>query len=323
MQPLRALRRRVRDLPFGARYPIYRAYYAIATDLPERAVRPFMGLEWLDRLDVDAVKKSDTVFILGGGASINEIDDARWEAIGRHDSVGLNFWFVHPFVPTLYMTKAFDPTGFPAQYREWGQGVMTRFAEEAARRADAYRDVPKIVMHVSPATMRGVRLYPDAFREKLYTCRTISGIAFDEAEFERLLSFWDRRGAFEPQRRIGRLFKYRASVVQLITLAMAMGYRRIVLCGIDLSDSRYFYEDPERYPHMRGFRGSPALPIHITAVRTSFSLDAITVIRALNKILLEPRGIELYVENARSALHPAVPVAPASMFEAPIRAAGR
>jgi hypothetical protein len=48
------------------------------------------------------VKTSDTLFILGSGSLINELDDDDWRLIAAHKSVGFNFWPIHKFVPTYY-----------------------------------------------------------------------------------------------------------------------------------------------------------------------------------------------------------------------------
>jgi hypothetical protein len=50
-------------------------------------------------------KQSDTIFILGGSESINLIDAEAWRSVAKHDSVGMNWWPVHDFVPTYYYSN--------------------------------------------------------------------------------------------------------------------------------------------------------------------------------------------------------------------------
>src|SRR5271166_450448 len=57
------------------------------------------GLPLLESVDLTRMRSSDTLFILGSAQSINQISAERWEIIGKHDSVGINFWPVHSFVP--------------------------------------------------------------------------------------------------------------------------------------------------------------------------------------------------------------------------------
>ena len=312
----RRLRRSFWRIPYPARYRLYRAFYTLTTSRSEILARQRTSLKPLSQLDLREIKGSDTVFILGSGTSINEISDERWKGISRHDSIGFNLWFLHPFVPTIYTTYSFNPEAYPEQLRVWGRGVLDRIVQESAARAEVYRKVPKIVMHVKSDTLELVQRLPDGFQENAYTVRTHSGLARSETELVQLLRYWDRRGAFEQQPRIHALFKYRSSITQLIALASAIGYRRIVLCGIDMTTPGYFYGDPSRYPHMAGFSSSPTQQqSHVSATRTDGSLDVVTVVRMMYSEVLKPKGIELYVENASSGLFPHVPVAPAHLFE--------
>ena len=75
-------------------------------ELIDRGVgRRFDREELLDR------KSSETVFILGSGGSIAEISEREWDLIDSHDSIGLNRWPIHDFVPTYYVLELpFDPS---------------------------------------------------------------------------------------------------------------------------------------------------------------------------------------------------------------------
>ena len=52
--------------------------------------------------NLSSYKQSDTLFILGSGGSIATCSDKQWETIGKHDSIGFNFWLLHEFVPTYF-----------------------------------------------------------------------------------------------------------------------------------------------------------------------------------------------------------------------------
>src|SRR5207237_10631574 len=51
-------------------------------------------------------KRSEVLFILGGSPSINQIPEARWEVMAKHDTAALNFWPLHPFVPRMYFFES-------------------------------------------------------------------------------------------------------------------------------------------------------------------------------------------------------------------------
>jgi hypothetical protein len=60
------------------------------------------GLQALSKLDVSQYKTSDTLYILGSGISIMDLNQEQWNVISSHDSIGFNSWMHHPFVPTYY-----------------------------------------------------------------------------------------------------------------------------------------------------------------------------------------------------------------------------
>ena len=82
-----------------------RAYYLkyLLSELRrDEYCRRQMGIRPFSDLDLRALKRSDTLFVLASGTSINQIPPARWKVIDQHDSVGFNYWPIHSFVPTMY-----------------------------------------------------------------------------------------------------------------------------------------------------------------------------------------------------------------------------
>ena len=51
------------------------------------------------------IKKNDTIFVLGGSETINNITEKQWNFIAKHDSIGINWWPVHEFIPTYYYSN--------------------------------------------------------------------------------------------------------------------------------------------------------------------------------------------------------------------------
>src|SRR5271157_4008789 len=93
----------VKQLPHPLLLRLYHAYYLrqqrdLAVDLARAT-----GLPLLEELKLPPLRTSDTVFVLGSGWSINEVPAERWDVMGRHDTIGFNFWPVHPFVPRIFV----------------------------------------------------------------------------------------------------------------------------------------------------------------------------------------------------------------------------
>ena len=49
------------------------------------------------------LKKSNTLVILGTNASINNIKPAVWEKISEYDTLAVNYWLYHEYVPTYFV----------------------------------------------------------------------------------------------------------------------------------------------------------------------------------------------------------------------------
>ena len=121
----------------------------------------------------------------------------------------------------------------------------------------------------------------------------------------------------------------RASIFMTMSFALLAGYRRIVLCGVDLANTAYFYHDPRH--EARGLPVPPMLPataeelarkytqhglkmsqvpdpsVHNTIDPALNPLPMDKVIHAFNEEVLKPEGVELYVALPSSKLFPRIP----------------
>jgi hypothetical protein len=271
-----------------------------------RRIRKKLGLR-SSGFDPDGVRRSDTVFLLGSGASINAISEQRWRGIAARDSIGLNFWIRHPFVPTVYFFEAAAPP------------VFERLSKLIWQREGDYQDVVKIVTSVStipPHLERQFSELPDSWRREIWPLEGKDMFARNERELQQEILRLDKGGLFEEHGTVTRLFKYMGTITSMISLSARMGYRNIVLCGVDLSDSGYFHQDEKLYPDMTGFATSARTRRHAMMADELPQCGADQVIVALRDMILAPRGISLFVENASSALHPDVELAPEGLFTA-------
>lgn len=301
-----ALKRLLKRLPYPVILRLYYLYYLFAYLPRSERMRRRARLPLLRELDLERWKQSDVLVILGSGSSINRISAERWAAISKFDTVGFNFWPYHPFVPRMYFFESASYDHFPATYR--------RLVELMARRAPDYRDTVKVVMdlvHDGPQYLPDV---PPDWRSNLYALHMVPAIARDESELKRTLRYLRGWGVFRPASRPRFLFKYRATLVALLALAAKLRYRKVLLCGIDLTRAEYFYQDPELYPETSQLEFRSRQARHPTFVTTGWQLGIDLVLMEMKRNILDPAGIEIYVENRSSALWPQVPEAPASLF---------
>ncbi|MDX2479823.1 MAG: hypothetical protein QNK24_05755 [Desulfuromusa sp.] len=253
-------------------------------------------------------KNSDTVFLLGSGSSINEISEEKWSQIAKFDSFGLNFTVCLPFVPTHYF--------FEACFEEV-TNVLFQFYE---KRGEDYSGVLKILSASFPtSTEMEYRFvnFPEPWSSNIYSAGVYRTVTRTESELVSEIGRLKKLGVFDIGRsHVNTLFKHMGSVSSLITLAGAMSYKNIVLCGFDITNPAYFYDDVERYPDMERYatKVRPKLaqfPSNRSALQTPGSM----VIMELKKQVLDPAGIHLYVENSLSGLYPEVELAPDSLYE--------
>ena len=93
-------------------------------------------------------------------------------------------------------------------------------------------------------------------------------------------------------------------------LGARLGYRQVVLCGIDLRTQEYFFQEPSRFPKYAELEFLPRLQPHDTNTPLQWRLPAAEVVQQIDRQFLQPEGINLYLENSNSALWPNIPLAP-------------
>lgn len=297
------IRSLLKRLPHPLFLRLYHAYYLRQQAASARHLAQDTGLPLLSQLDLKPLRTSDTVFVLGSGASINEIPPFRWQALAAHDTIGFNFWPIHPFVPRIFV--------FENLLASIQQDLYQALLGTLARRARDYSGVVKIATEPHPRSHRQLlHELPSGFRENLYVGFTAPVVARDEEELASGIAYLRAQGIFSPGENVAWLFKYGGSVIAMLSLAVRMGYRRIVLCGIDLGRQEYFYQDRELYPDSAHWEFAPRKDIHLTTRRLPWMVPAQQVIYTFKRVVLDPAGIDLFVESRSSTLYPGVPEVP-------------
>jgi hypothetical protein len=292
-------------------YPLFlRAHYLkylLSVRSREEYCRRQLGIRSFLDLDLRTVKRSDTLFILASGSSINKISSARWDAIARHDSIGFNFWPIHPFIPNMYFMEAIS-TNHPYEMFE----LFCRIARQHARDYSRVTKVVTELRYVLPAKrFAGSEEFPGPW----YMLHTFPVAASTHGEFAYGLSYLRSKGLFDAADQINVVFKQASTLSSLIALAIRMQYRIIVLCGVDLYNSEYFYQDAALYPKTASIEFSPRHQPHATNSPMPWRIAIESVILEMKRQLLDPAGTQLFVENRSSALWPRITEAPTTLFD--------
>jgi len=256
----------------------------------------------LRHLDVQSVRTSDTLFVLATGASINSYDHSRWATIAQHNSIGMTWFMLHDFVPDLFVMENME-------------NIHRRLLE---MRAEAYQDVPIILktqvsnLSISRVKdrMSNIAQNSESIRSRFYYSLDVAAAGRTHQDMYWSYRVLKKMGLFKPRPRFQLLTKRRGSVTYIINMAVRMGYRRIVLCGVDLNHDNYFYDPKREELEAMGLPVPPPLAggsVHPTNDPVKHPVTVKDVILAMNEITLQPQGIELLVGHNSSELYPDLP----------------
>jgi hypothetical protein len=240
----------------------------------------------LDEDTLKTTKRSHTAFVFGCGFSLNEISTAEWTQIAEHDTIGFNYFSRQRWVRTDYHLVGEVAAQDDLDRLSWVPAI-----EEYAR---LLRDNP-----FYERTIIGLQAGWYAYQSnRLASSRGLpSGTRV--FRYKRIA-----RGLYHPPSRSlsEGLVHGAGSLIGCVNFAYAMGWRRIVIAGVDLYDTRYFWlpSDQGRSDMQQVHGIGPAEP-HPTAP---------TVIPYLQRWreLMERDGVSLMVYNPRSLLADVLPV---------------
>lgn len=273
-------------------------------------------------IDLRPFKKGSTLFILGSGHSINHIQPEQWREIRRADSFGFNLWLYHDHVPTYYMDEFLPPEDHH----------FARLSEQLQRlRLDSYQSTAIILKDY-----RRLVHYPGALDHLPFLhlphlavpySREIKGK--NPSSFAFALRLMDWAGAFSAEDPLWHWPTKRASVVSAVLFALRAGYRKIVLCGIDLNSPYYFFRarayresglpqlpPPEKEPEFaarlahyyaipeEALQKAPAAADHPTLRPKAGNLTVLEALTVVDDVLARPRGVDILTAFSSSALHP-------------------
>jgi hypothetical protein len=238
------------------------------------------------------------LFILGGGASVNKIDMHQFSEIRAGYSIGINAWVSHDFVPDAYSFEADGLMEPPSR-------EINAMSEALMRRAESHPETRLVLLRPKHAGLshRMVKI-PDVLRKKAFMYGRQNLLTRGEAplrqDLGRLLlensrTFSDTRAVIDNG----------ASIVRLMVLGMIAGFREVVLVGIDLNSSPYFWEAddvPSRYLKMREDYSRPQNLRHDTLETMNRPYSNLVFVQALASAAREVFGTQILLGTEGSAL---------------------
>lgn len=248
----------------------------------------------------DQVDTSHPLFILAGGASVNELSDHHFKIIRAGVSAGINFWPIHNFVPDFLTSES------SATER------ANAFLNDRLRRRQML-DNPPVVLSLRPQFPHVAEQLQD-FPPELNQRRYLYGRANFITRNDRLLESDIRRLLRVEQ---GGKFLHSvlpdngSTVVRLSFWAARMGFSEIVWVGVDQSSGPYFWTDPARaesYQIAAKMVPRTSGSAHSTSSSETRSFSNDVFLRALQRAFKAEAGIEIFVSSRTSTLSDEIPV---------------
>ena len=250
---------------------------------------------WYRIVDEDAVRaarRSDRVYVFGSGASLNDLSSGEWAAIAEHDVFGFNAFYRQRWVRTDFHLLRGGVYG-ELRWRPHGMEVRDLIAANPLYADTIYLLQDEFLGHFAN-TVVGRGLLPRGAR--VFRYRTLPGPGL-------------------PSRSLADGIRHSpGTLADCVNLAALLGWREIVLVGVDLYDSRYFWLPPDQTlgydakaanivpMELNNIRGNRPQDMHNTAA------SGVVEQMAAWHDALAADGVRLAVYNPRSLLAGVLPV---------------
>jgi hypothetical protein len=246
---------------------------------------------------------AQTLFILGSGESVETFQHNHWDEIAQHTSIGVNAWPLHPFVADIYAFEPFDPQS--TDYVQLYSDVLheQRFSEKA----------PTILLFRPHSDLDAERysLMPENLQKDALLYGRIVPQTHVRANLLRDISIIHRHhrsGGINS----ALVMDLGATIIRMVSLGYLLGYRKIVLAGVDLNGGEYFWQKNPQHLVDRGINSfSPGhnRAVHETMTRDVKAFILTEVLEEFQKLFTQAGG-SIFTASGESTLASFLPTYP-------------
>jgi hypothetical protein len=234
-----------------------------------------------------------SLFIMGSGSSVNDITYEQFKLIKKNFSIGVNSWFIHDFITDIYM--------FEAGNESWDQA--SKIFEYVDRDHKKFIQRPILIPYDSFWFDKEIKKFKNNKKLKIL--------------YYFVLPFFITRSmflskAFKTRSKISKLMNLNSSIygsgssiIRAVCLAEELGYKEIVLCGVDLNNTDYFYEIEDRHLLNSGIEGLTSNQegnIHLTNDPTKKNIILEDFLKYVNED--SHFNSKIYIASKKSSLYP-------------------
>ncbi len=259
-------------------------YFKVNRDR-QRALRKF-----LDK------KNSDTLAILGSGSSVLELGPADFEKLSEIDTVGLNHWCYHSFVPDYYYFEGF---GSGQEHALWFDNIYSKeyestfFIGNTHSIFNNYGNLYRF-QNVIPRKVRDNITYITSYPLIVENSQQLN--SKHKELFTKIESFG------------GNFYSVKGSVSVLLQVGYLLGYDNILLVGVDLNDKGYFWKNWDIKTHRQKNEGDGS-GRHKTASNSDY-IGIQDYVFFIDSKVLKSEGINLRLATEKSLLYPEIDTDP-------------
>ena len=237
-------------------------------------------------------KKSNTLFILGSGSSINKLTKKQFDFISQNDSIATLSMIKHKFIADFYSIEVITQENRDQDVLQ-EEIISKLIAKDQYYKKSFFIIRPKVssirsslnLQELIIAKFNGVWDFPKSI------------ISISKFEFKTTLKLLDKFRIFSSDK---SFLDFNSTIIWCIFLAIKLQYRHIVLCGIDL-EGPYFYEESANKMMNRNIHSS---------LKKSYKnkFDLLESIEIINNTLLKKKGIRLYTDLGSKKLTKFLPI---------------
>lgn len=282
--------------PWVFQAQLSKEYRAVGT-WETRVGMPFASASMVSELIGAQMDGSRTAFIFGSGRSLLDLQEHNFAEIRNSYSVGFGAFALHNFVPTAY---ALSPVGDLIDYGE----IYTRVLE----RQDIIQKQPALLI-LRPRNSNDVaflRKLPKVHHRNAFLYGRVSVVGNNASRvgksFEILRASGQKAGVHSPLISLDS----GATVLRLVSILALAGAREIVLLGIDILNSKYFWDEDASYLRQNGFTRfrseSKESDIHATQTTIGRQIPILSSLPRLSQHLERFYGIRVSLGTQGSAL---------------------
>jgi hypothetical protein len=246
----------------------------------------------LSETDLKALKTSDRVFVFGSGYSLHDLTEHEWLSIAEHNTIGFN-----TFLHQRWVRVDFHLT------RGWGESANLRSLPVMVERFVQ-------LATSNPLYTNTVFVYQDdytaLFAHSLLASRGLH-------KHTRIFPYHTRNTGSLPGRTFtDGLVHAMGTLCDAVNLAVCLGYGEVVLVGVDLYDSRYFWAPSDKTIAIDGDSGQWLMQDRanrgqLFSERHSTATNGIVALLDTWHQYLRSHGVTLSVYNPKSLLASIMP----------------